>query len=237
MLNLALRRALAPLAGVAVLAGGAALPAEAATRTVCTGVAGCHVVKYADIDGDGRADQVGMIARNVSQNGTITVRVRTATGRVLQTTDTKVWWGATPSIEAARIDGVRGTELVVTDGMGAHLMSFRFITYRKGRLVTLAAPKAEALDGDTSRWFIDSSYSFNHGVYRTVSRGVITLTIKDYTRDGANSNTGTITTYGWSNTRGWVQRARSVKHGVPDRIALNGTGGWHISGLPVFPRF
>src|SRR4051812_27058258 len=87
----------AALGSVAVTLG-LATPASAASTTVCTGVEGCRVVASGDIDGDGRADQVGIVAKNItsSADGTITVRVRTASNKVLQTTGSDVSWPVGP---------------------------------------------------------------------------------------------------------------------------------------------
>src|SRR6478752_2662823 len=104
--------AAAALGAVAVTVG-LATPASAASTTVCTGVAGCRVVASGDIDGDGRADQVGIIAENVTSEdgGTITVRVRTATNKTMQTTGGDVYWPNRAFQGIAAIDGVRGKEI------------------------------------------------------------------------------------------------------------------------------
>lgn len=146
---------------------------------------GCKVVATADIDGDGRTDQVGILARDITKQsgGTITVRVRTATGKTLQTTGGDVSWYYQPFHGVADVDGRTGKEIVVGDLTGAHSFQWRVVTYRNGRLVTLAPPAGSGLTRD-SRWATDGSSSFHYGWSRRVSdKGVVTLVRKHAERD------------------------------------------------------
>ena len=71
------------VASIAVPAG----QATAAARNVCTGVAGCKVVAKVDVNGDGKSDQVGVVRSGTAEDGKITVRVLTAGGRLLKTSN------------------------------------------------------------------------------------------------------------------------------------------------------
>jgi hypothetical protein len=150
-----------------LLPGGRA----SASTSVCAGVRGCVRVASVDVDGDTRADQVGVIRKGPAPDGSVTVRVRTTRGHMTSTTSALTFWGAKPWFGAARIDGVRGSELVVGLRSGAHFQQFRVITYRSGRLVSLPAPDP------TLGWGVDASYSSNIGLFRAVSRsGAVRLT-------------------------------------------------------------
>jgi hypothetical protein len=224
----------------------ASLPVQSAAATVprtpaaevCTGVRGCRVVAAVDVDGDGRRDQVGVIGRKPADGGSITVRVRTATGHVLQTTGHDVYWFGEPFLGAVPLDGAAGAEIVVGSTMGANYEEFRVVTYRDGRLVTLDAPPAvwtkAGLAKSTPRWGIDGSYSFNSGVYRRVSAdGVVTLTLKtaDRNRSGHGFR-GHTTTYRWTAGR-WSKASSRTTH-YPDDRSVQHLGGWHVPGLPAF---
>ena len=106
-----------------------ALPSVVATRTV-------HV----DVDGDGHADEV-----TVEQNGpnTFVVNVVTYAGGadVAQFTSTiDDDWGIEPWYGAAKLDGVKGYELLLLTSGGDGAM-FRVLTWRSGALVAERAPK------------------------------------------------------------------------------------------------
>lgn len=213
------------------------------STSVCAEVSGCKKVLTRDVDGDGRGDQVGIVERNItSGNGSVTVLVRTYRGKRLQITNHGVSWFGRAWHGAAAIDGHRGAELVVGQFVGAHMMQFRVITVRKGKLVWLWAPKPPK-GGSTGvsrkNWLIDSSYSFDAGVYRSVKRGVVTLQVKSasrYTSD-VSSNPRyhvTIARYTWRSGK-WQKKSYST---VTRRAATAAAvGGWHVKGLPRFPRW
>ena len=221
--------------GAVAVSLGLATPASAASTTVCTGVTGCRVVASGDIDGDGRVDQVGIVARNVtSSSGTITVRVRTATNKIMQTTGSKVsFWYNRPFQGIAAIDGVPGKEIVVGDLTGAHAMQWRVVTYRKGRLVTLPPPPGSGLTR-SSRWATDGSYSFQLGWSRSVSsKGVVNLKRKDAHRNqSGRGHMGKTSVYRWKSGK-WV-KASTKKVRYKTEKAAFAVGGWHLRGLPVW---
>ncbi len=106
-----------------------ALPATVSTRTV-------HV----DVDGDKVLDRV----RIVHLGGTsFEVRVRTATGKTDTATLTSTIvrdWGIEPWYGAARLDGVKGYELILLRG-GGDGVRLKVFTWRSGHLVAEKAPK------------------------------------------------------------------------------------------------
>jgi len=204
--------------------------------TACTGLAKCQVVARSDIDGDKKKDQIGVAitGRANSRNRKIIVRVRTAQGRTLQTTGDKVTWSYAPFHAAAAIDARPGNEIIVGDSMGAHSLSWRIITYRKGALVTLPPPKKSGGANRPSRWLTDSAYSFELGWWRSASStGSVTLTRKDAVRnDSGKGHTGKITVYRWKSDH-WSKRSTRTKH-YRDKAAY-ALGGWHIKRVPTWP--
>lgn len=214
-------------------------PAQAATdRHVCAGVSGCHQVVSVDVDGDGRPDEVGITSRRIVDDGSITVRVRTATGHTLQTTGRHVFWFAKPYVGAPALDGAKGAEIVVGDTMGAHYQRFRVVTYRSGRLVTLKAPPLvwtkAGLAASTARWEVDGAWSSDIGAARTSSvENGVRLTLKSAVRnESGTGHTGYTTSYRW-HSGGWTKVSATQVDYASDK-APAALGGWHVAGLPRF---
>jgi hypothetical protein len=225
----------AALAAIALVPAGLLTPVAsfAAASTVCTGVSGCKIVKSIDVDGDARADEIGIIAKGLTgERGTITVRVKRATGGILQTTGGGVHWLENPFIGAAPVDGVKGAEILVGDQEGAHFQQFRMITYRAGHLVTENRPPQAPISGLSSRWGIDSSLSSNIGLYRSVAGGVVTLTVKTAVLNNSGSAyTGKTIVYTWRG--GWVVKSNRTVH-YANAGATAYLGGLWIEGLPPY---
>lgn len=215
---------------VAVAAAGAPVSTTSASAAtgVCTGVGSCKVVSRADVDGDGRADQVGLVQKTTSPTGnTVTVRVRTAKGRTMSTSHPAWWYGSTWH-GAAKVDGVAGHDLVVGTSVGAHLMMFRVITVRSGKLVTLKAP------GNQYRWFVDSSYSFNEGWTRSVSKGTVSMTYRGGVRIDESRHRMATARYTW---RSGAWRLATSKSSVVSNSSAYAVGGWRVPYLKRFPAF
>lgn len=213
-------------------------PAQAApAATVCSGSAGCSRVANVDVDGDGRADQVGLVNKNLHGGGSITVRVHTANGLTTQTTGRHVRWFGKPYFGATQLDGEQGVELVVGDTMGAHYEQFRVLTLRNGKLVTLPAPPLvwtkQGIRASTSRWGVDGSWAFNIGVTRRVAGGgTVTVTLTSLERrQSGRGHTGHATTYRWHNGQ-WVHLSSQTLH-TSTKTAY-AAGGWHLHGLRRF---
>jgi len=157
----------AALIGALALSGGLLVPAShaAAARPVAlpSVVATRHVA--VDVDGDGHADDV-----TVEQNGpnTFVVNVVTYAGEddVAQFTSTiDDDWGIEPWYGAAKLDGVKGYELIVLTSGGDGAM-FRVLTWRSGALVQERAPKS--LMKGSYDWYL-ASLGFAKFGYRFAS--------------------------------------------------------------------
>jgi hypothetical protein len=194
---------------------------------VCDGVPKCRVVANTDVDGDGRADEVGFV---VESKRRVTVRVTTATGETVGRDLDTMWFPRGEFFGAAPIDGRPGAELVVGTTMGAHTLWFTTLAMDSGRLEVLAAPGAE------SEWMIDGAYSFHAGVSRQVENGRAVVVLREAARNGvAPRFSGRDRTYVWT-ASGWrlesTERTRYRGERAVARI-----GGWHVAGLPTFPQF
>ncbi len=222
------KRVVVAVAATAVAMSGVVGSAGTASAAsgVCSGVKKCKVVSKIDVDGDGRADRVGIVQPQADPTGsTVRVRVRTATGRTMSTSQTAWWYGSTWH-GAAPVDGVAGKELVVGTDMGAHYTEYRVITLRRGKLVTLKAP------GKRNRWAIDSSYSSNIGTTRTVgTQGKVRMTTRSAVRRNAKTHRLTTKRYVWRSGT-WAPTS-SKKTTVTNRTAY-AAGGWRVPPLKRF---
>lgn len=244
------RPALASAAATALLATGlaAAPAASAGTTGACTGVSSCVVMGTADVDGDGRSDEVGVVndyvdgVRYDRTRGDSTIRVRTATGRTLTTRTTGItWYGSNAYFDNAPIDGRKGAEIIVGTKHGPLLgdtrygerpgrmnwTEFRVITYRDGRLTTLLSPTGDSTSGQY-RWRMYGDYP-SVGFSRVLSSGR-TYVIRS--RSNISYSTGdlylTRTTYRWTGT-GWSKYRTST--GVTDDMGARNVAWWRMTGI------
>jgi hypothetical protein len=146
------------LSGAIVLSGALLAPAThaAAARPLALPTAATRTV-HVDVDGDGQLDEV-----TVEQNAphTYVINVVTAAGQddVAQVTSTiEDDWGVEPWYGAARLDGVKGYELLLLSSGGDGLM-FRVLTWRNGGLVREAAPKT-LMKGSYDWYLADLSFA------------------------------------------------------------------------------
>lgn len=235
------------LAATGLVAAPSASAGSAATG-VCTGVSSCLVMGKADIDGDGRADQIGIVNKRVDgvryagTRGSATVRVRTATGKTLTTSTTGItWYSSNAYFDEAPIDGRGGSEIIIGTKRGALLgdadygdrwgrmnwSEFRVITYRDGKLTTLQSPAADSTSG-RYRWRVYASGP-SVGFSRVLSSG---RTFVVRSRSDISYVTGdlfiTRVTYRWTGT-GW-SKYRTTKAPTTDAGA-HAIAWWRMSGI------
>lgn len=217
----------------AIGAGGMSVAAATSSSTsVCSGIDYCRVVSRADVDGDGRVDQVGLVEYGDDYTTTRSVvRVRTARGRTLTRTIDGDWAGKTSWHGSAAVDGQRGYELVLGKDTGAHSMFFVVLTYRGGGLSVLKAP------GGQWTWYTDGSYSYNAGWHRTMTNGLQMTavgSVRDHEVGGSRPHRQTKVRFRWSGGR-WVQTSSSTAW-VPNSTAYK-AAGWHVPYLKQFPKY
>jgi len=205
-------------------------------------VTGCREVARADVDGDRRTDDVGVVQRDRAGStgayhvGTSTVRVRLAAGRTLLAAVPYDGWFGRTFWGAARVDGVRGADLVLGSTAGAHARFFRGLTYRAGRLVTLPSPDTIG-DRRIPGFYVDGAVTVYAGVAcGTDGHGAATLTISAASREGdgsAPASTFVLASASFRWDGRWVRTSQSTRAGVAERTAA-APAGFHCAGLPRF---
>ena len=207
-----------------IAVGGMVVPSSASAATACTGLSGCKIVSRADIDGDGRADQVGVRMKTSGGTTKSTVRVRTAKGRLMSTQLTvqpwaKSWHGA------ARIDGRAGYELVVPTNGQSEYLTYRVLTYRDGRLVTLKTPQ------NAWTWDIVAEFTGLTGWSRSTRDGKVLITRKRAYKVGETRRFDLrTTTYQWKNGA-WSRPVSSTRNTRASQKAADSVFGWSIPYL------
>jgi hypothetical protein len=230
------RLSLAVLSSGLLLATGVAVGGAVADQArvgrapagVCAGVGSCRVVAHVDVTGDAAPDAVGLVRRGKdgAEKGTVTVRVRTSTGRIVTATHRTQFWHGSQWQGAGRLDGRAGRELVVGRIQGAHAQFFTVLTWRKKQLVNLDAP------GRGHSWGIDGAVSVDLGWQHRVGdpRGVIRK--RSAVRQGnatQGSFRGTIRTFRWTRS-GWARIGTKVVSPMSDEKAAR-WGGWRVRGI------
>lgn len=209
----------ASMAVAGATTAGAAAP-SAATRCGT----GCSVVSRADVDGDGRADTTTV----TRQKSGYTLRTTTAAGRSASTQVKAKWQTeATPFVGAARMDGVKGAELVIRTGSGAHTQYSNVYSWRRGALVAQKDPS-----GSTS-WVTDGAMSSSIGYTVRTVKGVKQMTSISLGRDSWEKNatfSGTRIVARWQNGRWTPSTVRAITTPATDSV-WNGAG-WNVAGLP-----
>ena len=131
----------AALAGALVLSGALLVPAThaAAAKPLALPTAATRTV-HVDVDGDGHADEV-TIEQNALHSYVVNVVTYAGQDDVAHFASTiEDDWGIEPWYGAARLDHVKGYELLVLTSGGDGVM-FRVLTWRSGALVFERAPK------------------------------------------------------------------------------------------------
>lgn len=220
-----IRTTIAATAGLALAGVGLAAPTRAAAPDACEGRGSdCTIVSRADIDGDSQADSTGISAR-VLDNGLerVTVRTHTADGERLSTyTDSERRMGGEERHRGtARIDGVRGYELVIVDELGAHTAYNRVLTYRDGRLTTLKDPYHQW------RWVTDGSVWSSAGYHRVdeSSLGVQMFVSNATDNDGDGRFDQTLLRSRWAGDH-WTKVTKIQRDVRPSTLEVY--RGWNI---------
>ena len=210
---------------------GAAAPTGAAVPTgAAAPISSVPTRSYrADVDGDGRRDTVTI---GSVREGTLRVAVRTARGaRSSIDIDQGEFGPLTPPHPfhgAADVDGVRGQELFVFYGQGAHTPWFKVLTWRSGRLFATREPQTR----DTM-WAPDAAYGYGTGYAVTGTGASRRLVITNATRSGSRYR-GTAVTYAWAASR-WVKKGtRQVSFSEAGSGAVF---GWHVRGITAWPEW
>lgn len=196
---------------------------------VCAGVARCHVVARADVNGDGARDVIGIARRGAegAPHGAVLVRVKTGPGKVTAYRAATEYWYGPVWQGVAPLDGRKGSEIVVGRLTGAHSQLYRALTWRDGRLVTLDAP------GRGRFWYIDSAVWISAGWQHRAGDpdGTIRRRVAERSTTGPTVKPfkGTVTTFTWT-TDGWKRTGSKTYRVLSDAKAAS-WGGFQVPGL------
>lgn len=213
---------------------------------VCERIADCERVDRADVDGDGRPDDIALVGEPDEYPGgpdtQITVRVLLADGTTLtREADLQSWYGDTAWHGAADFGQVPGEELVIGGTSGPHTKWYRVLTYRDGELVELPRPDSDPDSNDTyysTMWPIDAALSAYVGVQCDTADSTVML--RSVTSQGVTSEQGydsEAVTYEGEATN-WVldgnqwRMTGSRKLEYPDGESASEIAGWQCGDLP-----
>jgi hypothetical protein len=186
-----------------ILATCAAPGAAQASGLIAPAAATTLKTLRVDVDGDGRKDKVTVEGLTSTR---YRVHVRTAKGRTAHKTVTvKASSGGTDWYGAARLDGAKGYELVMTAGGEEEASWYNVLTWRKGRLVLEAAPKSPAGSG----WGIYGNGASFSGYRFFTSKGHRFVDAADLTSLVSGTD-GTITRSVWRSGKWRTVSTRTV---------------------------
>lgn len=214
--------------GLLLTSGASGAVAAPGQGGLCAGLDHCHVVARPDVTGDGERDTVALVrhGENGAERGSVTVRVRTAEGRVISTRRRTAYWHGALWQGAGLLDGRGGRDLVVGRTQGAHAQEFTVLTWRKGELVVLNAP------GKGRWWWIDSAVWINAGwQHRKVDdEGLVRKRVAMREGNAAEGPIrGKVSTFRWTRD-GWDRVNRRTIYSMSDRRASR-WGGWRVQGI------
>jgi hypothetical protein len=209
------------------LAGCAGSPGSADDPGVCAGVSGCRVVASADVNGDGRADPIGLVRKGggLGERGTLTVRVATSPGRVVSVRRPLENWTGTPWQGAATLDSRPGRDLMLGRQMGASAQFYQSLTWRRGALVALDAP------GPDRWWGVGRSATVIGGWLRRAGDppGVVSARVATSAAGTRATYRGRVTTYRWT-PAGWHRAGMRTVYPLSMRQVRH-WAGFHVPGL------
>jgi hypothetical protein len=185
-----------------------------------------RLVARRDVDGNGDRDRIRYRAID---SDTVRVSVRLSKRKVVRKTLGTRSWPRGDFYGATRFDGRRGVELVIGTSLGAHTPWFTILTYRGGRLVVERSPYFGR------EWAVDAYANGYAGWYRRIHDGQVHIRLKYASRVGTSPRfTGRTIRYTWH--RGAWDRSGTRRISFPNANQASRIGGWHVKGLPRWPR-
>ena len=203
---------------------------------VCAGIPNCEQVDRADVDGDGRLDDVALVGEAnkypSGPNTQITVRVLLADGTTLtREAALEAWFGDTAWLGATDFGQIPGEELVIAGTSGPHTKWYRVLTYRDGDLVELPRPGRS----DTfyaTMWPVDAALSAYVGVQcETTSSTVVLRSVTPPGLPSADSTyEGKATSWVLDGDQWRMTGSRELMY--PDGSSASEIAGWQCGDLP-----
>lgn len=222
-----LQRVAAMAAGVAVtgalLAPGTAWAAPAAKPKPVT-------VKV-DVDGDGRKDAVKVTKLSSTKYKVAVTTAKKKSSSISITSTFETDWGSNPYWGAAKLDKVKGHELLVATG-GSDGWTTTVLTWRKNKLVRQAAPKER---GTKYGWYAAALPDWLLSGYRFYTKSGKRY-VEQYTlfKMGTPRWEGRITTSKWTST-GWKKVGKTKVVSLTDAKAKKYSKGGFL-GVKVVAR-
>jgi hypothetical protein len=212
------------------------LPTASPTVNVCPFE--CLGLATADVDGDGRPDQIGLFA-NPPLSGNITagrpskldVRVVFANGRVADYHDTAVWDASL--VGAVDLNGDGRADIFYFNFTGANNRMGHILRWNGSQLVAVQGSTAEVQGADgTAFTTFTSGYAMGADGFRCVNNSYISMTIHD---DGVTADSPT----GWnaSQTTYRLHGNELVKTSGPQPIAITKQRAGTTSSFYVPPQY
>ncbi|HET7357916.1 MAG TPA: fibronectin type III domain-containing protein [Nocardioidaceae bacterium] len=198
-------------------------------RGICAGLARCHVMARADVNGDGHRDVIAMARRGgrLGSPGALILRVKTGPHHAVQTRRRLENWSGSPWVGVTRLDRRPGKEIMLGRLSGAAASFYQSITWRRGRLVLLDAP------GRGRWWPLEFSATLQSGWQRRAADPVGTMRQRIAAHpSSAGTYRGRIKVYRWSRSGWHLVRTRTIDS-VPLQRAQR-WGGFHVPGLQRF---
>lgn len=214
-------RALPAFAASLALVLGVGLEATPAAATPLPEKAAARTVKV-DVDGDGRKDTVKITkVKEDRYQVTVTTAKKKRKSSLTLTSTIETDWGIEPYWGAAKLDKVKGYELLLATG-GGDGYTTAVLTWRKNKLVRQVAPKDRSAK---YAWYSLGMLDWGRSGYRFYSKSGKRY-VEQYTlfKMGTPRWEGRLVTSVWKSA-GWT-KTTSKKVKLTDKQAKKYTGGF-----------
>lgn len=220
------------LVGSLLVAAPASAAGHAQTGIVKAATAPTVRVKV-DVDGDGRKDKVAVKPVGTNRYKVIvkTAKKRTASRTITSTIATD-WGLTTPYWGAAKIDGVKGHELLLFTGGGDGVTNL-VLTWRKGKLVRATAPQPRDTGVRKYNWYTLATGWGTSGYRVYIKSGKRYIQNYWTETDGAGKWKAHITTSKWT-ASGWKKVSTKTKAITPSQV--NKTYPGTFTGMKIVAR-
>jgi len=216
--------------------------------SACDGVADCHPDMSADLDGDGRPDEVAVVGHPIddgvdgpywSPDAAPTLRVATATTVLTYRVILAGPVFGHVVLGAAQVDGVAGDELLVGFADGAHGHPATVVTDHGAGLRTLPSPDPYSGEpgAPEGSWGADSSIMSNLG-WRCLPGG----RVEEFIGVGGSAAAKPLTytmwhqTWRWRDSKWWPVGRRWLRKHAPGDALTAEYHGWTGCGSFVAER-
>lgn len=218
---------------LATMAAGLALAGTllAPTAAVAAPAKAKPVTVKVDVDGDGRKDTVKVTPLSATRYKVTVTTVKKRTASLTITSTIKADWGMDPYWGAAKLDKVKGHELLLATG-GGDGWTTTVVTWRNNKLVRQAAPKARS---SKYAWYSMALPDWGRHGYRFYNKNG-TRYVEQYSlfRMGTPRWEGQLVTSKWTSS-GWKKVGKTKTVSLSNAQAKKYANGGFI-GVKVVAR-